>query len=97
MKKYFLVLVIFIGGLFSCGSAPMVIPEGTEPEVAEVMTKFHLQKPKAEILITALKNQTSLSKYEVSDIASVYERTMGNQRVLVVSVGNRNDIYVNLD
>lgn len=97
MKKYILVLAIFIGGLFSCGTTPMVIPEGTSPEVAEVMTKYHLQKPKAEKLISAFENQTGLSNYKVSDIASVYERTMGNQRVLVVSVGGRNDVIVNLD
>ena len=97
MKKYILGLVIFIGTLISCGSTPMVIPEGTSPEVAEIMTKYHLQKPKAEKLISAFENQSGLSKFKVSDISSVYERTMGHQRVLVVSVGGRSDVIVNLD
>ena len=97
MKKYILGLVIFIGTLISCGTTPMVIPEGTPPEVAEVMTKYHLQKPKAEKLINAFENQSGLSKFKVSDIASVYERTMGHQRVLVVSVGGRSDVIINLD
>lgn len=97
MRKYILGLIIFIGTLISCGSTEMVIPEGTPPEVAEVMTKYHLQKPKAEKLISAFENQSGLKKYTLDDISSVYERTMGRQRVLVVSVGGRNDVIVNLD
>ena len=97
MKKYILVISLFLGVLVSCGTTEMVIPEGTPPEVAEVMTKYHLQKPKAEKLINAFENQSGLSNFKISDIASVYERTMGTSRVLVVSVGGRNDVIVNLD
>jgi len=97
MKKYILGLVIFIGTLISCATTPMVIPEGTPPEVAEIMTKYHLQKPKAEKLIDAFQNQSGLKQFKLDDISSVYERTMGHQRVLVVSVGSRNDVIVNLD
>jgi len=97
MKKYILGLVIFIGTLVSCATTPMVIPEGTPPEVATIMTKYHLQKPKAEKLIDAFDNQSSLKPFKLDDISSVYERTMGHQRVLVVSVGGRNDVIVNLD
>ena len=97
MKKYILGLVIFIGTLISCATTPMVIPEGTSPEVAEVMTKYHLQKPKAEKLIEAFENQSGLTKFKVSDISSVRESTMGHRRVLIVSVGGRNDVMINLD
>lgn len=97
MKKYILGLFIVLGTLISCGSTEMVIPEGTPTEVAEIMTKYHLQKPKAEKLINAFSNQSGLKSFKLDDISSVYERTMGAQRVLVVSVGGRNDVIVNLD
>ncbi len=97
MKKYILGLVIFLGTLVSCGTHEMVIPEGTPPQVAEIMTKYHLQKPKAEKLIQSFENQSGLTKYKLSDISSVFERTMGHQRVLVVSVGGRSDLIINLD
>jgi len=97
MKKYILGLVIFLGTLISCATTPMVIPEGTPPEVAEIMTKHHLEKSKAEKLISAFENQSGLTKYKLSDISSVFERTMGSQRVLVISVGGRSDVIVNLD
>ena len=97
MKKYILGLVIFIGTLISCGTTPMVIPEGTSPEVAEVMTKYYLKKPKAEKLISAFENQSGLSNFKVSDISSVRESMMGPSRVLIVSVGGRSDVIVNLD
>ena len=97
MKKYILGLVIFLGTLVSCATTPMVIPEGTPPQVAEIMTKYHLQKPKAEKLIQSFENQSGLTKYKLSDISSVFERTMGHQRVLVVSVGGRSDLIINLD
>jgi hypothetical protein len=61
------------------------------------MTKYHLQKSKAEKLINAFKNQSGLKQFTIDEISSVYERTMGSQRVLVVSVGGRNDVIVNLD
>jgi|LGVF01.1.fsa_nt_gb hypothetical protein len=96
MKKYILVLSIFLGTLLSCGTTEMVIPEGTPTEVAEVMKKYYLQKPKAEKLINAFENQSGLANFKLNDISSVRETTMGTNRVLVVSVGS-NDVIVNLD
>ena len=97
MRKRIIVLLAFVGLLISCGSTEMVIPEGTPDDVAQIMTKYYLQKPKAEMLIQAFENQSALSKFELSDISSVQQSTMGSRRVLIVSVGGRNDIIINLD
>ena len=97
MKKYLIIISILLGSIVSCGTSEVVIPEGTPTDVAQMMTKYHLRKPKAEKLVGAFKNQSGLSQFKLEDISSVYEKTVGAQRVLVVSVGTRSSVIVNLD
>ena len=97
MKKYILGLAIIIVSLTSCGTTKVVVPEGTPPEIAHIMTEYNLQYGYAETLVTAFKQQSSLNKYELEDISSVYVRSYGVYKVLSVRVGNSSEIIVNLD
>lgn len=96
MKKYLTILVIAIGLLISCGTSEMVIPEGTPPEVAQVMKTYHIKQDSAVKLLDALESQSGLSDVNMSDISSVQERIIQGRRVLAVKAGFK-DFYVNLD
>ncbi|MEN8137237.1 MAG: hypothetical protein ABFR62_02285 [Bacteroidota bacterium] len=96
MKKYLTILVIAIGLLISCGTSEMVIPEGTPPEVAQVMKTYHIKQDSAVKLLDALESQSGLSDVKMSDISSVQERIIQGRRVLAVKAGFK-DFYVNLD
>ena len=98
MKKFiysFLLVASFL--ITSCGPSEMIIPEGTDPEVAAVMKKTRLSKDNAITLIDALANQSGLAGFTVDDIASVYQTSIAGRRVLAVNVSGRNTMYVNLD
>lgn len=94
MNKFFAIVVFSF--LISCGTSEIIVPEGTDPQVAQVMTTYHLQKPKAEKLIESLDNQSGLNEVKLSDISSVQESVIRGRRVLIVYAGNKK-LYVNLD
>ncbi len=96
MKKLSVIVFLSLAILFSCKTTEVIIPEGTDPEVATLMKDYYLQKSDAEKLINALENQSGLVEVKLSDITYVSKRTIRGRNVLEVRTG-RNTFYVNLD
>lgn len=96
MKKTISFIVLVLALTAACKTTEIVIPEGTDPEVAAVMQKFNIQQSSAEKLLDALENNSALAGMKLEDISYANETVIRGRRVLKV-VSGRDTMYVNLE